>query len=117
MNEFVKRILEYKNENKFSTEDCAYKLGITVEEMKEIENEKTSLSEKTQMEILETIEKRRRRPNRILELVFKFGATIMALVTLLLSINGTISSNTLIVLLSIGVLCLSIQNLPKIDKD
>lgn len=117
MNEFVKRILEYKSENKFSTEDCAYKLGITVEEMKEIENEKTSLSEKTQMEILETIEKRRRRPNRILELVFKFGATIMALVTLLLSINGTISSNTLIVLLSIGVLCLSIQNLPKIDKD
>ncbi len=117
MNDFIKKILEYKNENKFSTKDCASRLGITVEEMKEIENGETSLSEKTQMEILEGMEKKRRRPNRILELMFKFGATIMALVTLLLGINGSVSPNTLIVLLSIGVLCLSVQHLPKIDKD
>lgn len=117
MDDFLKKILEYKNENKFTTEDCATRLGITVEEMKEIETGKTSISEKKQMEILDGMEKKRKRPNGVLELVFKFGATIMALVTLLLGINGSVSPNTLIVLLSIGVLCLSIQNLPKIDKD
>lgn len=117
MNDFVKIILEYKNENKFPTEDCAKKLNISIDEMKEIEGGKTSLSEKSQREILEMIEKKGKRPNRVLELIFKFGATIMALVTLLLGINGSVTPNTLIVLLSIGVLCLSIQNLPKIDKD
>lgn len=117
MNDFVKTILEYKNKNKFSSEDCAKKLNISLDEMKEIEGGKTSLSEKFQREILDIIDKRVKRPNRVLELIFKFGATIMALVTLLLGINGSVSPNTLIVMLSIGVLCLSIQNLPKIDKD
>lgn len=117
MNDFVKKILEYKEENKYSSEACAKKIGITLDEMKEIESGKTSIDLKAQEEIMELMDRRKRRPTRILELLFKFGATIMALLVLLLAIDGKAKTNTMFVLLSIGLLCLSIQNLPKIDKD
>ncbi len=117
MNDFVKKILEYKEENKYSSEACAKKIGITLDEMKEIESGKTSIDLKIQEEIMELMDRRKRRPTRILELLFKFGATIMALLVLLLAIDGKAKTNTMFVLLSIGLLCLSIQNLPKIDKD
>lgn len=117
MNDFVKKILEYKEENKYSSEACAKKIGISIEEMKEIEGGKTSIDPKVQEEIMELLDRRKRRPTRVLELLFKFGATIMALLVLLLAIDGSAKSNTMFVLLSLGLLCLSIQNLPKIDKD
>ncbi len=116
MKDFIKEILDYKEKNKLSSEECAEKLGITLEQMQEIEDNKTSLDSKVQEEILSKI-KSEKNPNKVLDLIFKFGAVIMALVALLLSINENISPNTLIILLSIGLLCSSIQHLPKIDKD
>lgn len=117
MNDFVKKILEYKEENKYSSEACAKKIGISIDEMKEIEGGKSSIDPQIQVEIMEMMDRRKRRPTRILELIFKFGATIMALTVLLLAIDGKTKPTTMFVLLSIGLLCLSIQNLPKIDKD
>ena len=57
-----------------------------------------------------------RRCVRAIELIFKFGACIMALVTLLLCIMGSVEVETLIALLSIGLVCATIPSLPKIDK-
>ncbi|MBE5738490.1 MAG: hypothetical protein E7354_02040 [Clostridiales bacterium] len=115
MKDFIQRILEYKEKNKLTNEECANKLGITLEQMLEIIEGKTSLDEKQQSEVLSKVDKLR--ATKILDLFFKFGATIMALVALLLSINDNIKPNTLIILLSIGLLFSSIQHLPKIDKD
>jgi hypothetical protein len=53
---------------------------------------------------------------KIVELILRFGACIMALVTLLLCINGNVKTETLIALLSIGLVCSSIISLPKIEK-
>lgn len=117
MKDFIKEILEYKEKNKLSSEECAEKLGITLEQMKEIEEGKTSLDEKTQEEILGKIDFNWKSVTKVLDLLFKFGGVIMALVTLLLSINDNIKSNTLIILLSLGLLFSAIQHLPKIDKD
>lgn len=51
-----------------------------------------------------------------IELILKFTACIMALVTLLLCIMGNVEVETLVSLLSIGVVCATIPSLPKIEK-
>lgn len=117
MKDFIKTILEYKEKNKLSSEECAEKLGITLKQMKEIEEGKTSIEEKKQEEILSKLGSPWKGVTKVLDLFFKFGSTIMALVALLLSINDNIKPNTLIILLSIGLLFSAIQHLPKIDKD
>lgn len=53
---------------------------------------------------------------KIMDLVFRFVAMVMALVTLLLCINEDIDTKALIVLLSIGLVCSSMTILPKIEK-
>ena len=53
---------------------------------------------------------------KIMDLVFRFVAMVMALVTLLLCINENIDAKALIVLLSIGLVCSSMTILPKIEK-
>ncbi len=117
MKDFIKTVLEYKEKNKLSSEECAEKLGITLEQMKEIEEGKTTIAEKQQEEIINKIDSNWKSVTKVLDLIFKFGATIMAIVTLLLSVNDNIKPNTLIILLSLGLLFSSIQHLPKIDKD
>jgi hypothetical protein len=51
-----------------------------------------------------------------MDLIFRFVAMVMALVTLLLCINENIDTKVLVVLISIGLVCNSMTILPKIDK-
>ena len=53
---------------------------------------------------------------RSMDLIFRFVAMVMALVTLLLCINENVDTKALIVLLSIGLVCSSMTILPKIEK-
>ena len=53
---------------------------------------------------------------KMLDLIFRFVAMVMALVTLLLCINENIDTKVLVVLLSIGLVCSSMTILPKIEK-
>ena len=53
---------------------------------------------------------------KFLDLIFRFVAMVMALVTLMLCINENIDVKALVVLLSIGLVCSSMTLLPKIDK-
>ena len=53
---------------------------------------------------------------KLLDLIFRLVAMMMALSVLLLCINGNVETNTLIVLLSIGVVCSSLTILPRIEK-
>jgi hypothetical protein len=51
-----------------------------------------------------------------MDLIFRFVAMVMALVTLLLCINENVDTKILAILLSIGLVCSSITMLPQIDK-
>lgn len=117
MKDFIKTVLEYKEKNKLSSKECAEKLGITLEQMAEIEEGKTTIDEKQQESIIDKIDNGWKSVTKVLDLLFKFGSVILAIVTLLLSVNDNIKSNTLIILLSLGLLFSAIQHLPKIDKD
>ena len=117
MKDFIKTVLEYKEKNKLSSKECAEKLGITLEQMAEIEEGKTTIDEKQQEAIIDKIDNGWKSVTKVLDLLFKFGSVILAIVTLLLSVNDNIKSNTLIILLSLGLLFSAIQHLPKIDKD
>lgn len=119
MEELRKELIDYREKNKLDTKACADFLHITEKELKAIEDgslvlpgdEVTKLREKIRPKT-----KGSRRGVRILDLVFRFGATIMALTVLLLCINGYAETQTLIALLSIGVMCSAFTMLPKIEK-
>ena len=121
MDELQKEIIEYKNKNKLSVEECANNLGLSIDDIKKIEDgESVQLSETEYAQILDTIKKNNiskgKRVIKILDLIFRFVAMVMALVTLLLCINENVDTKVLIVLLSIGLVCSSMTILPKIDK-
>ena len=112
-------IQNYKNKKSISDEECAKELGLDIKILQDIENDNVELSQQ-EIErlhgIIEGKKKISRRIIKILDLFFRFGTTIMALVVLLLCINGYEAPNTLIALLSIGLVCSSMTTLPKIEK-
>ena len=120
MDSIIKEIKEYREENSLTIEECAKKLQLSTEQLENIENEQLELDDQEVQRIRKIIENKSkstgRRIRKILDLLFRFGATIMALVVLLLCINGYAETNTLIALLSIGVVCSSLTILPKIEK-
>ncbi len=117
MKDFEKQVLEYQKDNNLDGAALAEKLGISLDELKEIEEGKSSLNDARKDKILDIITKKAsKRSIKALDLIFRLGAVIMSLVVLLLSINDNIEPNTLIILLSIGVFCSAINSLPKIDK-
>lgn len=119
MDGLIKEILEYKENNSFSQEECAKNLNVTVAKLKKILDGTTKLTsdEITRIhEIVKPKHKKGKKIAKILDLMFKLGATIMSLVVLLLCINGYTDVQTLIALLSIGVVCSSVSILPRIDK-
>jgi transcriptional regulator with XRE-family HTH domain len=122
MEDLRKAIIEYKEKNKVSDKELAEKLSLTTTKLKSIEEGKTNLS-KEEIDALINILNQKTSNNtsskkavRILDLIFRFMATIMSLVVVILSIYNFSNTKTLIALLAIGVACLSITTLPKIEK-
>ena len=119
MNKFEETIKQYREKNSLSISECAERLDISEDLLNDIENSKSNLSEMEQKQILEKINQKNKTSKRIiglLDFIFRFGSTVMALVVLLLCINGYNEANTLIALLSVGVVCSSLTMLPKIEK-
>lgn len=119
MEEIKTVIQNYKNKKSLSDEECAKELGLDVKTLKGIENDQAELSQQEidrLQGIMEGKKKTSRKIVKILDLFFRFGTTIMALVVLLLCINGYEATNTLIALLSLGLVCSSMTTLPKIEK-
>ena len=118
MKTFEKELKEYIEINKLTHEECAKNIGIDKKLLENIDSQPIDISNEEKQRILNIINPlpTGKKINRILDLIFRFGACIMALVTLLLCINGDVDYKILIVLLSIGLVCSTITGLPKIDK-
>lgn len=120
MQELIKEIKEYKERNGLTDEKCAEILEISVEKLNDIKENKVNLEKSEVDKIFNIIQKKSKskssRVIKILDLIFRFIATIMPIVVLLLCINNYDNMKHLIVLLSIGVACTSMTILPKIEK-
>lgn len=117
--DFIEKITAFKLENKLTNEECAKRLGMTIEDFENLKEAEKKLSEEEKNRILEVIKSRQKnkRYRIFLDLFFRFVAMVMSLTVLLLSINEKIDTRTLIVLLSIGLVCSSLTILPKIEKE
>lgn len=122
MKEFKKKILEFQKNNNLSNEECSKMLGVSLDLINKINNDEqiSELSREEKKRILTIIENKKsnngKKIVKILDLLFRFVAMVMALVTLLLCINENVETKTLVVLLSIGLVCSSMTILPKIEK-
>ena len=118
MNSIEEEIKDYMKKNNLDNKTCAEKLGLEVEFLENIDNKPLNLTEDEKKKIQDIMSSKStgKKVRRILDLIFRFGACIMALATLLLCINGTADYKVLTALLSIGLVCSSITGLPKIEK-
>ena len=121
--ELGKKVLKYKSDNNLTDEQCAKKLKLSLTMLQKIENndEKLEISNDEAERILSLIEPTTSKSKgkkfiKVLDLIFRFVAMVMALTTLLLCINENVSTKTLVVLLSIGLVCSTMTILPKIEK-
>lgn len=120
MSKFGISLKNFRTENNISEENACEVLSIDVDTLKKIESgeielkssEIKSFSDKLGMRYMTT----GKRVIKSLDLIFRLGSFIMAIVTLLLCISQNISEKTLIVLLAISMMCNSMILLPKIDK-
>lgn len=120
MKEFGEKIKKYREDNNISLQECAEKLEITEENLIEIESGTIEITKAEKKRITSVLGLKEgfngKKAVKFLDLFFRFGSAVMALVTLLLCINGNVEEKILIVLLSIGVVCSSLTILPKIEK-
>ena len=97
--------------------ECAKILDIEEDYLSDILNEKIELEDNEIKLIRDKIkQKQAKKFGKYLDLIFRLCAVTMALVVLLLTVNGIGDKNVLIIFLSIAVACLSITNLPKNEK-
>lgn len=117
--DFIEKITAFKLESKLTNEECAKRLGMAIEDFDNLKEAEKKLSEEEKNRILDVIKSRQKNKRRriFLDLFFRFVAMVMSLTVLLLSINEKIDTRTLIVLLSIGIVCSSLTILPKIEKE
>lgn len=121
MNKFGESLKEYRKNNNISDEQALKLLELDDKKyLEDIESEKVKLSKTEIKNISDKIGMKYmstgKRIIKSLDLIFRLGAFIMAIVTLLLCISQNINDKTLIVLLAISMLCNSMILLPKIDK-
>lgn len=118
MEDLKKELQQYMERNTCTLEDCAKKLNLDISILQGVIDGTAKLTSDEITKISESmrVKKGGKRLVKILDLLFRFGATIMGLVVLLLCINGYSELHTLIALLSIGVVCSAFTMLPKIDK-
>lgn len=120
MEELRKLISEYKLKNSIDSKTLAKLLSISMKKLNDIEDGKVEL-EQQEIDALKEILMQKskdagRKTVKILDLIFRLVATIMPLVVIILSIYNFSNSKILISLLAIGVACLSMTTLPKIEK-
>ena len=96
----INRLIEYKNRTIYQ-----YAKDLSSEEIDRIN-----------IAIDQKKDSKNKRIIKFLDLIFRFVAMVMSLVTLMLCINENIDVKALVVLLSIGLVCSSMTLLPKIDK-
>ncbi|MBE5758153.1 MAG: helix-turn-helix transcriptional regulator [Clostridiales bacterium] len=120
MEKISDKIKDFLESNKLTIEKFSEGVQLDVAVIQKIINDTYKPSEEELSKINNFISSYKssfsRRSIKALELVFKFGACLMAIVTLLLCIMGNVKPETLIALLSIGLVCSTITSLPKIDK-
>lgn len=119
MKDIAKFLLDYMTQNNLSIQELAIKLNISEDRLNEIINNGAT-PDKEEMANIESLEVKKssvgKKVVKILDLIFRLGAFIMGLVTLLLCIDGNVTENILISLLAVGMVCNSMILLPKIDK-
>ena len=118
MNKLCENILEYKNKNNLTIEQCSQKLGISMEDITNIDNKQEVFFDKSEESRINKLlgKSTGKKIVKCMDLIFRFVAMVMSLVTLLLCINENIEPKVLIVLLSISLVCSSMTILPKIEK-
>lgn len=120
MEELSKSLFNYKSKTKANNEDCAKLLGLTIEQINDIEKCSLILDEQEQNRLISILQSKTKSHGKkiikILELIFKFIAMIMPLVVLLLCINGYDNNKILIIILAIGAITTSILSLPRNEK-
>lgn len=119
MEDLRNELTTYLNKNNCTIEECAKKLNIELKKLQQIQSGEVTLPSDEITIIMSKLKpnvRNGKRAVRILDLLFRFGATIMGLVVLLLCINGYSETQTLIALLSIGLVCSAFTILPKIEK-
>ena len=121
MKEISKKITDYMNESKLSIQELSIKMGFDQSKLSEIISGDYNPTKDEIKAIEEALNDKPKistgkRIVKILDLVFRLGAFIMGLVTLLLCIDGNVAENILVALLAVGMVCNSMILLPKIDK-
>jgi len=122
MKELKKSIIAFQEQNKLTKDDVSKKLNISIEVLEKILNAEVDLDEKEVERILNIINTSNasssfgRKAVRSLDLIFRFTATILSLVVVILSIYGYNNTKTLIALLAVSVGALAIIKLPRIEK-
>lgn len=120
MSKFGASLKNFRKENNISDEKAIEILNIDKETLTGVESGDISLSkqeirtfcDKLGMKYMSTGKK----IIKGLDLIFRLGSFVMAIVTLLLCISQNIEDKTLIVLLAISMMCNAMILLPKIDK-
>ena len=120
MEEIKKYLIIYKEKTKASNSDCGAILNLTIEQIEQIEAGNLELEESEKNRILAILQSKTRTTGKkvvkILDLFFRFVSTVMALVTLLLCINGYDNLKALITVLAISVVSSSMIMLPRNEK-
>jgi transcriptional regulator with XRE-family HTH domain len=120
MSKFGIALKNFREENKITEDKIVEILEIDKSTLNKIESgefepskqEIKVYTEKLGMKYMST----GKRIIKSLDLIFRLGSFVMAIVTLLLCISQNISDKTLIVLLAISMMCNAMIMLPKIDK-
>ena len=120
MENISEKIKDFLDNNKLTVEKLSEETQIDVATIENILANKHTPTDSELAEINKFISNYKsslsKRSIKALELFFKFGACLMSIVTLLLCIKGNVKAETLIALLSVGLVCTTITSLPKIDK-
>ena len=120
MDNLSENIKEYLEKNNISLDEFAKDVKIDKEKLENLMLDKYKPTNDEVENINKALSSEKMSKGKIIvksiELVLKFGACIMALVTLLLCIMGNVATEILVALLSVGVVCATIPSLPKIEK-
>lgn len=118
MDELIKIIEKVKLKKNLTDTDIAQILNISEDKVVEILSGKVVIDDGEVDGYIDLLKQQLkcRKFTKVLDLIFRFSSTVLALVVLLLAINGYSNTSAMIALLAVGLACTTITNLPKIDK-
>lgn len=120
MKNFGEFLKKNREQNNVSSSEYAKKLDMQISDYERIESGETILNKYEQKDLCEKLGIKKKFNSKklvkILDLVFRLGAAVMAIATLLLCINGIGSQEALIAMLSVGLILTTFTILPKVEK-